>query len=363
MSLRLVIDQSHGEFLTISKTEIFQAMLAEMEFITFPLIDRPITLEKIKDDQVLFIGCPSDSFADSEISAIIQFVEMGNFLVLVSGSGGDFANNTNLSQITRHFEFEFNPDYVEDEKHHLNFSRIPILHKFKKTSRTKKILQRIKKLAYSGCSISILDPSTTPLVLTDSDSVPMKSPVMVLSENHRVLGIGGYSFFSDDQAFGIKAMDNLRLIYNILEFIKSRSGKKAETIVAQPITTTKRLTEKNAKKHFIKLITSNIKRMAKLSEDIDKFWEEGSDLIKNQKYSQTENLISSNYGKFLQTIDGFAQEIGNIFSEYNEIFPNFKESVFSTFNQWYETEAEIRAKLDMIRNNLISILKQEQPPS
>jgi len=359
MSLRLVIDQSHGEFLTISKTEIFQAMLAEMEFITFPLIDRPITLEKIKDDQVLFIGCPSDSFADSEISAIIQFVEMGNFLVLVSGSGGDFANNTNLSQITRHIEFEFNPDYVEDEKHNLNFSRIPILHKFKKSPITK----RLKKLAYSGCSISILDPSTTPLVLTDSDSVPMKSPVMVLSENHRVLGIGGYSFFSDDQAFGIKAMDNLRLVYNILEFIKSRSGKKAEKIVAQLTTTTKRLTEKNAKKHFIKLITSNIKRMAKISEEIDKFWEEGSDLIKNQKYGPIENLISSNYGKFLQTITGFAQEIGNIFSEYNEIFPNFKESIFGTFNQWYETEAEIRAKLDMIRNNLISILKQEQPSS
>ncbi len=140
MSLRLIIDQSHGEFLTVAKTEIFQAMLAEMQFIIFPLIDRPITVEKIKDDQVLFLGCPSYAFDDAEISAIIQYVEMGNFLILVSGSGGDFANNTNLSEIGRRFEFEFNPDYVEDEKHYLNFSRIPVLHKFKKSSITCKFL-------------------------------------------------------------------------------------------------------------------------------------------------------------------------------------------------------------------------------
>ena len=56
MSLRLVMDQSHGEFLTVANTTVLQALITEMEIIIFPLIDRPITLEKINDDHILFIG-------------------------------------------------------------------------------------------------------------------------------------------------------------------------------------------------------------------------------------------------------------------------------------------------------------------
>lgn len=356
MNLRLILEQSHGEFLTVEKTAMFQTLLAEMEIVVFPLIDSPITFEKIKDDHILFIGCPSIPFDDSEISAILQFVGEGNFLILISGSGGDYANNSNLNEIARYYEFEFNPDYVEDEKHHHNFSRIPIIHKFKKNP----IVKRLKKLVYAGCSISILDISTVPILLTDSDSIPVNSPVMALSEKHSVFGIGGHAFFTDDPISGIRTMDNIRFVYNLFEYIKSRFTKKVEDIEKVLITKPKQLTLKVAKKQFNKLLTINTEKVNELGKKIDKYWEECSALIKVQKFDQAEQMISSSYQELLQSIDLVASQIGNTFSEYNALFPKFKGVVLNDFNQWYETEAEIRAKLDMIRNNLKTIWKQEQ---
>jgi len=357
MSLRIIIDQSHNEFLTATNTTIFQAFLNEMEFIIFPLIDIPINFEKIKDDHILFLGCPSTILQEEEINAIKQFVDHGKFLILISGSGGDYANNTNMSEIARRFEFEFNPDYIEDEKHYFNFSRIPIIQNFKKNL----FFKQVKRLLYSGCSISILDPSTIPILSTDSDAIPRNSPIMVVSENRLVFGIGGYSFFTDDPMYGIKALDNFRFIYNLFDYIKSRIGKiKGSEVKQKILAKPESLNFNNAKKQFFKLISGNIQKMNKLSDQIDKFWAECSALIKNQDYNQADNCISTNYNQILQTIDSAAREIGNFFDEYNARFPAFKQAIQEHFNRWYETEGEVRAKLDMIRNNLINSLKKEQ---
>ncbi len=356
MSLRAVIDQSHGEFLKDSNTTILQALLAEMGFIIFPLIDRPITLEQIKEDHILFVGCPSVPFQDSELRDIVKFVEMGKFLFLINGSGGDYANNSNLSKLSRFFEFEFNPDYVEDEKHHLNFARIPLVQRFKKNP----IFKNVKKLVYSGCSISVLDESTSALCFTDTDAIPVNSPLMVLSGNHLVFGLGGYSLFSDDPEYGIKAQDNLRFVYNLFELIKTRFGKVDKEIQNEPVISSQKITLKTAKKQFLKLISVNIQKMNELSEKIDLYWTNCSDLIKQKQYISAEKLISLEYQQLLQIITTIASEIGNNFNEYDSLFPEFKPSIVESFNQWYESEAEIRAKLDMIRNNLVSTLSKEK---
>jgi hypothetical protein len=357
MPLRIIIDQSHNEFLTATNTTIFQALLTEMEIIIFSLIDSPITFEKIKDEDILFLGCPSTLFQETEINALKQFVDIGKFLILISGSGGDYANNTNLSEITRRFEFEFNPDYVEDEKHYFNFSRIPVIQKFKKNP----LVKQIKRLLYSGCSISILDPTTIAILSTSLDSIPKDSPIMVFSENRLVFGIGGYSFFMDDPVYGIKALDNFRFVYNMFDYIKSNFGKSKEKEVKTKVPVKpEQLSFNNAKKQFFKLISLNIQKMNKLSDDIDRFWAECSALIRNQDYNQADNCISSNYQQILQTIESAAREIGNFFSEYNTMFSEFKQAIQENFNQWYETEGEVRAKLDMIRNNLSNSLKKEQ---
>ncbi|MFX1295055.1 MAG: hypothetical protein ACFFD2_09425 [Promethearchaeota archaeon] len=354
MNLRLIIDQSHDEFLNVTNTEILQSLLVELNYIVFPLTDRPITLGKLHDGQILFIGCPSIPFEATEIYSIIKFVEMGNFLILISGSGGDYANNSNINEISRYFEFEFNPDYVEDDKHNYNFSRIPIIYKFKKNP----IFKRIKKLVYTGCSISILDSSISPLMKTDSDSIPVNSPIMIISENHLIFGIGGYSIFSDDPVYGIRTMDNLRFVYNLFELIKSRYSKKKGRFKKESSIKTKKVTLKNVKKDFLKLLSSNIQKMNDLSEKIDIYWTECSDLIFTQQIDRAKKLASSEYLQILQTIDVMATQIGNSFNEYNILFPKFKKFIQNEFNQWFEIEAEIRAKLDMIRNNIILKLKQ-----
>jgi hypothetical protein len=340
--------------LKISNTSTLQALLTELDIIIFPLIDRPITLEKIQDDHILFIGCPSIPFDDSEITAIVSFVEMGKFLILTSGSGGDLANSSNLSDLSRYFEFEFNPDYVEDEKHNLNFSRIPIIRKLKKNP----IFKHVKKIVYSGCSITVLDRSTSPLMITDSDAIPINSPVMVISENRLVFGIGGYSIFSDDPVYGIRALDNLRLAYNLFELIRSRFGKKKPEETKLSAKRSK-VSLKSAKKEFIKLISDRMGRLSNLSEKIDDYWAECSNLINNSRNQEAKQRISSKYNELLKNIDNFAFEIGNIYNDYEAMFPEFKKSIEKNLIEWYEIEAEIRAKLDMIRNNLVSKLKIE----
>lgn len=355
MTLRIIFDQSHNEFLTVANTSILQALLTEMNFIVFTLVDSPITFDKIKDEEILFLGCPSTIFQEPEINAIKKFVELGKFVLLISGSGGDYANNTNLSELARRFEFEFNPDYVEDEKHYYNFSRIPIIQKFSKNP----MIKQVRKLVYSGCSISILDSSTTPILFTDSDSIPQNSPIMVVSGNRFVFGLGGYSFFSDDPTYGIKALDNLRFVYNLFEYIKSGFGKTKE-LKQKTTTKPESLSLKEAKKQFLKLISLKIQKMNIISEDIDKYWAECSNLLKNREYDQADARIASNYQQFTQSIEAAAGEIGNFFGDYNAIFPEFKQAIQENFNQWYETEGEIRAKLDMIRNNLLNILKKER---
>ncbi len=348
------MDQSHNEFLKTSNTTTLQALLTELDIILFPLIDRPITLEKIQDDHILFIGCPSIPFDDSEITAIVKFVEMGKFLILTSGSGGDLANSSNLSDLSRYFEFEFNPDYVEDEKHNLNFSRIPIIRKLKKNP----IFKHVKRIVYSGCSITVLDRSTSPLMITDSDAIPVNSPIMVISENHLVFGIGGYSLFSDDPTYGIRALDNLRFAYNLFELIRSRFGKKKPE---EKKSTAKRnkVSLKSAKKEFIKLISDSMDKLSNLSENIDDYWADCSHLISNGRTQEAEKRISSKYSELLKNIDNYAVEIGNTYNDYEAMFPEFKKSIEKTLIEWYEIEAETRAKLDMIRNNLISKLKLE----
>ncbi len=353
MTLRFIIDQSHNEFLKFENTRILQNLLIELDFIIFPLVDRPITFETIKDDHVLFIGCPSIPFTEAEIQYIIQFVEKGGFLILISGSGGDFANNTNISEIGRYFEFEFNPDYVEDEKHYLNFSRVPIIYKFPKNFG---LTKHVKKLSYSGCSISILDNSTIPLLLTDSDTIPVKTPVMVLSQNHLVFGLGGYSFFTDDPSYGIKVMDNLRFVYNLFELIKSAFIKKSpQPNVPEP--KPKKINQKTAKKDFTRLIEKSSQQMETINVKIDDYYTECSDLITQHHNSEAEIKISLKYSEFLETINSIATEIGETFAEYEAMFSGFKNTIQTEFIQWYEIEAETRAKLDMIRNNLSSKLK------
>ncbi|MHA1277929.1 MAG: hypothetical protein ACTSQI_10815 [Candidatus Helarchaeota archaeon] len=353
MSLRLVMDQSHNEFLQISNTTTFQALLTELNIILFPLIDRPITLEKIQDDQILFIGCPSIPFEPHEIRAIVNFVEMGNFLILIGGSGGDLANTSNLSEIARQYEFEFNSDYVEDEKHNLNFSRIPIIYKLKKS----RLFKQVKKIPYSGCSISILDRSTSPLMITDADSIPINSPLMVIAENKRVFGIGGYSLFSDDLVYGIRALDNLRFVYNLFEYIRSHYGSKKSRYKKIPEVKQKKVSLKSAKKEFLRLISQNIHKVKGLSEKIDTYWTDCSQLINTSQTEKAKHEIASTYHQLLQLIEHLAVEIGNSYIDYEALFPEFKKSIQQNFLKWYEIEADVRAKLDMIRNNLLSKLK------
>ena len=68
-------------------------------------------------------------------------------------------------------------------------------------------------------------------------------------------------------------------------------------------------------------------------------------------------MSGNTLSQLLQAIDVIATEIGGSFNEYESLFPEFKKSVATDFNQWYETEAEIRAKLDMIHHNLLNKLK------
>ncbi|MHA1820859.1 MAG: hypothetical protein ACTSVC_10335, partial [Promethearchaeota archaeon] len=83
-------------------------------------IKQGLTLEKLKMYDLFIIGNPYNSMLElEEIKDLVQYVKEGGGLFIVSDDGGDYTNETNLSELTRNFGFEFEPNCVYDSMMYL----------------------------------------------------------------------------------------------------------------------------------------------------------------------------------------------------------------------------------------------------
>jgi len=211
-------------------------------------IKQGITLDKLKQYDLLIIGNPYQSYFEiEEINAIENYVKEGGSLLIVSDEEGDYGNEINLNDLTDKFGFRFNTDIIHDSVMFLKEQNKPIITDFEPHYITKDVEQIVHS---SGCSIDIDetfegDKNIEINVLArtglnayskfwngseyEEEDTP-KKPILVAINYYkgRVVGYGSSSLFSSLSSFyGYNALDNKILIANILNWLlmpKQESG-------------------------------------------------------------------------------------------------------------------------------------------
>ena len=113
------------------------------------------SLEELKKYKAIILSTPKNiNLKQGEIEVIEKYVTNGGSLLLVSSTGGDFTNKTNLNELTQKFGFEFVSDEIYDSVNYVNLQKRPIITRFKPHI----ITEQIKKIVFSSsCSTQILD--------------------------------------------------------------------------------------------------------------------------------------------------------------------------------------------------------------
>ncbi|MHA1230163.1 MAG: hypothetical protein ACTSRP_16535 [Candidatus Helarchaeota archaeon] len=348
MVLKIAISEAHNEILNSSNSLKLQDIIKEHNFeVNF--IKEYLTSNLLSSYHVLIIGGPTEPLDYSEIVAIEKFVKQEGFLILMSVAGGELSGN-NLSELSRRFEFEFNPDFVEDYKHNLNNNpRLPIIHHIKKSF---PFTKSINKIIFTGCSISILDESVKGFIYTDRDSIPSMTALGVISTESNVIGFSSSSIFNDTL---LEKYNNKKLIDNILRYISTIFKKREKEIKDKY----KKISPSKAVRLLEHLISLNTKKLKEIDGIIDNMYNRILGQISKVPIIKVKENLNKNYKLILQKIDSIAAEINNQHAEFSFLGNEYQTEAVDVLNRWYASEAEIREKLDMIRNNLLSRINTE----
>ncbi len=210
------------------------------------------SLEDLKKYKAIILSTPKNiNLKQGEIEVIEKYVSNGGSLLLISSTGGDFTNKTNLNDLTQKFGFEFVSDEIYDSVNYVNLQKRPIITRFKPHI----ITEQIKKIVFSSsCSTQILD------FVEDENNIKVqwvlesglnswrkryngeswieedspKFPLLVVTEYYKgkVVGFGNLSIFSSlAREYGFSALDNDLLIANILRFLIGGVDSKGKPII------------------------------------------------------------------------------------------------------------------------------------
>jgi len=230
---RVLIDYAHGEILNISDPEYedFSNLLKQLGYkITLNysnLLDNQI----LKEIDVLIIGCPVNHYLlKEEINSIINFVINGGGLLVISEYGGDSIQKTNLNDLTKNFGIYFENTLVKSSQNSGSFS-LPII----KTSTNHLLTKNINKIVFGGaCSIriakdaycivssnsdmwiEIYDDLNNVWIKSDNQNVPLIANTTY--GQGKVVAIGDIDLFTNHSIFGLKALDNYKLITNFFSW-------------------------------------------------------------------------------------------------------------------------------------------------
>jgi len=209
------------------------------------------SVKKLEAYNMIILSTPNNvKLSEQDIEILEEYVRNGGGLLIVSSSGGDYTNRTNLNDLTQKFGFEFEEDEVYDSMNYINFQKRPLLNKFKPHV----VTEQIKKIVYSSaCSLNVHEFSEDEEnikveVLVQgglncwrkkynfseddwSEEDSPKIPLLVAGEYYkgRVVAFGNLSMFSSlGSEYGFSAFDNDILIANTLRYLTSgivREGK------------------------------------------------------------------------------------------------------------------------------------------
>ncbi len=119
LTRRMLFDTAHAETMNIADEDYkdFRDFLTENKWEIYSLSMKPVTAELLKDYTCFFIGSPkNDRFSEEEIVEIVRYLRDGGACCIISASGGDQYNNSNLNDIADHLGFQFNGDFLAHEE-------------------------------------------------------------------------------------------------------------------------------------------------------------------------------------------------------------------------------------------------------
>jgi Arc/MetJ-type ribon-helix-helix transcriptional regulator len=249
-------DYSHSNILTLESSSF--AEFTQFIFASGYKIARiQAGFKSVKDLEkyrTIIISTPKNATLKSnEVEILEEYVRKGGSLLIVSSSGGDYSNKTNLNDLTQKFGFEFVPDEISDSVNYLNLQKRPIIENFKPHI----ITEQIQKIVFSSsCSVNILE------FLDDEKNIKVeellisglngwhktydgkdwveednpKIPLLVAVEyfEGRVVGFGNISIFSSlTREYGFTALDNDILIANVLNWLASGLESEGKSVTIE----------------------------------------------------------------------------------------------------------------------------------
>lgn len=365
MTLRVIFDESHGEQLSSFNCKGLSFVLEKLNIVSYRLISGPITIDKISNEDLLFLGAPTQQFLEFELKTLEYFVSKGKFLVIVCPIPMPF--NFALNELTIKFGIQFQHNVVQDKKHNQEGAMyFPIIRHFEKQTYT----QDVKELVYSGCSLKQFLPDVRFIAFSDDDAEPPSAPVIATAYNDQVICIGGQSLFQDDKRYGIKAKNNIRFVANLFRSISQQKEQrsplpKAEQPKAeQPkIKKLKTVDPKKAKKYFENLSGRVINELQTLMNDTDRLFDDILKIIESQNFSLAENTLASKYTLLKTAIQNKYTELIQKLDELDsriEKDVNFPAIVKESTDNVLVVESDALSKLDMIRFNLSNRIKTEK---
>jgi len=205
--------------------------------------DYPISEKGLRCDVFVF-ACPDGSkLAKAEIDAILNFVERGGGLLVISNAGGDRGLRTNMSEILNKMGIDILSDQVKDDSNNeFNMPTHPVIKDLKEHPITQGVSEIV---IVAGCSVRG-SANMKGIAYTSPVAEPPNAPVVVAGEykKGRVVAIGSYRLFSNYGA-GLNLRNNKTFALNIFKWLARQesaggtaSVAKTEKKVTAPTTST-----------------------------------------------------------------------------------------------------------------------------
>ncbi|TET59341.1 MAG: hypothetical protein E3J52_06125 [Promethearchaeota archaeon] len=311
------LDYSHNNFLVLESSSFgeFTQFLFTSGYKLGKIETGFNSLDNLDKYNVIILSTPRNtSLKLNEIKILEKYVKNGGSLLIVSSSGGDYTNSTNLNELTQKFGFEFVSDEINDSVNYVNLQKRPIITSIKPHV----ITDQIKKIVFSSsCSTKILD------FIEDEKNVKIqgvmqsglncwrkrydgeywveedspKIPLMVVVEyfKGKVVGFGNLSIFSSlAREYGFSAFDNDILIANILSFLIGSLESEGKPVTIE------------------------------LNLDLY-YWVEG--IVKKEKWDNVSDLINVSLKYFKDNYDTIIKEIKKLRLERLEKRKAYKKTI------------------------------------
>ncbi|TFF97163.1 MAG: hypothetical protein EU547_05070 [Promethearchaeota archaeon] len=355
MTVRIIFDETKKEIITPQKCNKFSEILDKLNVAAFRLLFGPITPEKLQDEEILFIGGPQKSFKPDEIETIAKFVLDGGFLILVCNSSRNYS--LNINSIAKYFNVRFDFNHVKDAQNHWSDAiYFPVI---KNLDKKNPLTKNIKKLYYSGSTLTLLTDNCIPLAYTSDLAEPPNTPIIATSVHGRCILIGGSTLFYDDD-FGIEAGKNYKFVINLLNYLKLGRKNPDKLLESQftPVTkkeSVKILSLKKAKEIFNKNIKESSEKYEDLYQIIDDFFDRFISMIRDKKLSIIRPKLKLDYKEIQIKIRNIQMKLFETVEKIEsrlvspEEFIQFKQD---KINNFYVLESEVNEHLDRIYGRL-----------